>query len=232
MTMNGHHAVPLENVHSTGELALLLGEQATRQSPKPGHQHENPELSQEEKIRRIAGHFREIMQLLGLDLSDDSLAETPARVARMYVKEIFHGLDLRNKPPLTLFENKFLYNQMLIEKNIQLYSTCEHHFVPITGKVHVAYFSSGKVIGLSKINRLVHYIASRPQLQERLTVQIAQELSEALQTKDIAVLAEASHFCVSCRGINDPDSLTITSWYGGRFMREEVKNEFLSYLKR
>jgi len=151
------------------------------------------ELPDEEKIKIISGHFRGIMNTLGLDLQDDSLKNTPERVAKMFVKEIFSGLDPANKPSATLFENKYSYKQMLVEKNISLYSTCEHHFVPIIGKAHIAYISKGKVIGLSKINRIVQYYSQRPQVQERLTIQIANELSKVLGTEDVAVMIDAVH---------------------------------------
>jgi len=189
------------------------------------------DLTDEEKIKIISGHFKEIMNTLGLDLSDDSLKGTPGRVAKMFVKEIFSGLDPRNKPAIALFENKYRYNQMLVEKSISIYSNCEHHFVPIIGKVHVAYISSGKVIGLSKINRIVQYYARRPQVQERLTMQIANELKTILNTQDVAVMVDATHLCVSSRGVQDTQSSTITSSYNGRFNREETKNEFLAYIK-
>ncbi|HRG51732.1 MAG TPA: GTP cyclohydrolase I FolE [Bacteroidia bacterium] len=188
-------------------------------------------LTDEEKIKIISGHFKKIMNTLGLDLSDDSLRGTPGRVAKMFVKEIFSGLNPNNKPAITLFENKYKYNQMLVEKNITLYSNCEHHFVPIIGKVYVAYISSGKVIGLSKINRIVQYYARRPQVQERLTMQIANELKAILSTQDVAVLVDATHLCVSSRGVQDTQSSTITSSYSGRFNREETKSEFLAYIK-
>lgn len=184
-----------------------------------------------EKIKIIAGHFKEIMQTLGLDLSDDSLKETPERVAKMYVKEIFSGLNPNNKPEITTFENKYQYNKMLIEKNISLYSYCEHHFVPIIGKVHVAYISKGKIIGLSKINRLVQYYSKRPQVQERLTVQIAEAMKKATGTEDVAVLIDAVHLCVASRGVKDTNSSTITSHYSGKFINEGVKNEFLVSVK-
>jgi len=189
------------------------------------------DIDDEEKIKIIARHFREIMNTLGLDLTDDSLKGTPKRVAKMYVKEIFSGLDPKNKPVISLFENKYKYNQMLVEKDITFYSNCEHHFVPITGKVHVAYISSGKVIGLSKINRIVQYYAQRPQVQERLTVQIANELKKILQTDDIAVVVDAVHLCVSSRGIKDNSSRTVTAEYGGAFLEKERKDEFLRYLE-
>lgn len=188
-------------------------------------------LTDEEKMKIISGHFKEIMNTLGLDLSDDSLRGTPGRVAKMFVKEIFSGLDPRNKPALALFENKYRYNQMLVEKNITFHSNCEHHFVPIIGKVHIAYISSGKVIGLSKINRIVQYYARRPQVQERLTMQIANELKTILSTQDIAVLVDATHLCVSSRGVQDIQSSTITSSYSGRFNKEDTKSEFLAYIK-
>lgn len=184
------------------------------------------EMDDDLKIELIQKHFTEIMTILGLDLSDDSLKDTPRRVAKMYVKEIFSGLNPLNKPEVTLFENKYSYRQMLVEKNITVYSNCEHHFVPIIGKAHVGYFSNGKVIGLSKLNRLVHYFSKRPQVQERLTIQIANELKRVLNTEDVAVVIEASHLCVSSRGVQDTASLTITSDFGGRFSNADVKDEF------
>ncbi|MEO8568457.1 MAG: GTP cyclohydrolase I FolE, partial [Ginsengibacter sp.] len=181
-------------------------------------QHSDAIIPDEEtKIKLIRDHFKQIMILLGLDLNDDSLRDTPERVAKMYVKEIFSGLNLENKPGITLFENKYNYNEMLVEKNITVYTYCEHHFVPIIGKAHVAYYSSGKVIGLSKINRIVEYFCKRPQVQERLTNQIAEELKEALQTDDVAVMIDAVHFCVASRGVKDTNSSTVTSFYGGKF---------------
>ena len=180
------------------------------------------------KIELIQNHFKEIMRVLGLDMEDDSLKGTPYRVAKMYVKEIFAGLNPANKPNTKLFENKYLYNKMLIEKNITMYSFCEHHFLPIIGKVHVAYFSGGKVIGLSKINRLVQYYANRPQVQERLTNQIADGLKEALQSEDVAVIIEAEHLCVRSRGIKDTNSSTITASYSGKFQDEKNQMKFIS----
>lgn len=188
------------------------------------------DLSNEEKIILIEKNFREIMHTLGLDLKDDSLSGTPYRVAKMYVEEIFSGLDPANKPKVALFENRYGYNQMLVEKNITLFSNCEHHFVPIVGKAHVAYISNGNVIGLSKIHRIVRYFARRPQVQERLTVQISNYLSEVLQTDDVAVIIDAEHLCVSSRGIEDSTSSTITSSFKGKFQEEAVKKEFLQYL--
>jgi len=188
------------------------------------------ELSDVEKVAKIEEHFRAIMETLGLDLTDDSLNGTPHRVAKMYVKEIFSGLNPANKPKATLFENKYKYNEMLVEKDISFYSNCEHHFVPIFGKAHVAYISSGKVIGLSKLNRIVQYFARRPQVQERLTVQIAKELQQILQTEDVAVLMDAKHLCVASRGVQDDSSSTVTAFYGGKFQEDNTKNEFLKYL--
>lgn len=189
------------------------------------------ELEDDEKIRIISRHFREIMHTLGLDLSDDSLKGTPGRVAKMYVKEIFKGLDPKNKPAISLFENKYRYSEMLVEKNITFHSNCEHHFVPIIGKAHVAYISSGKVIGLSKINRIVQYFAQRPQVQERLTIQIANELKAVLQTDDVAVMIDATHMCVTSRGIKDQTSSTVTSEYSGVFAEADKRNEFLKYVQ-
>jgi len=188
-------------------------------------------MSNAEKIREIAYHFKQIMHTLGLDLSDDSLKGTPQRVARMYVNEIFSGLDPANKPDIALFANKYKYDQMLVEKDITLFSNCEHHFVPIYGFAHVAYISSGKVIGLSKINRVVQYYAKRPQVQERLTMQIGRELQEILSTQDVAVVIDARHMCVSMRGVQDNGSSTVTTFYGGKFGEEDVRSEFLQYLK-
>ena len=192
----------------------------------------SPAQNDEIKIKKISAHFREIMLTLGLDLDNDSLRGTPNRIAEMYVKEMFQGLDPKKEPKITLFENAFQYNEMLVEKNIRLHSCCEHHFVPIIGKVHIGYYSSGKLIGLSKINRLVNYYSKRPQLQERLTEQIAEALKNALSTNDVAVVINAAHMCLTTRGITDTDCKTLTSHYSGKFKNEEVKKEFLSYLQR
>lgn len=179
------------------------------------------------KVELIEKHFKEIMLILGLDLDDDSLKGTPHRVAKMYVQEIFKGLNPANKPKVALFENKYQYKQMLVEKNISFFSNCEHHFVPIIGKAHVAYISNGKVVGLSKLNRIVRYYAARPQVQERMTVQIANELKQVLQTEDVAVLIEADHLCVASRGIQDITSKTVTSDYSGKFLDQKTREEFL-----
>ena len=187
-------------------------------------------LSEEEKIAQIEDKFRDIMNIMGLDLTDDSLQGTPHRVAKMYVKEIFSGLNPANKPAVKLFENKYQYKEMLVERNITFYSNCEHHFVPIIGKAHVAYISNGKVIGLSKLNRIVQFFAKRPQVQERLTIQIAEELKRVMETEDVAVLIDAVHLCVSSRGVQDFNSATVTSSYSGAFNNEATRNEFLKYV--
>ncbi len=187
-------------------------------------------ISDQEKKEQIAVLFEEIMNVMGLDLTDDSLKGTPKRVAKMYIDEIFSGLNPENKPKIALFDNKYKYNQMLVEKNITFYSNCEHHFVPIIGKAHLAYISSGKVIGLSKLNRIVEYYAKRPQVQERLTNQIANELKEILNTEDIAVIIDAKHLCVSSRGVKDDTSATVTTYYGGAFNTPNKIRELQSYL--
>lgn len=188
-------------------------------------------MDDELKIELIEKKFFEIMNILGLDMEDDSLKGTPHRVAKMYVKEIFSGLNPANKPKITLFKNKYKYKEMLVEKDITFYSNCEHHFVPIIGKAHVAYISNGNVIGLSKINRIVNYYAKRPQVQERLTIQIANALKEALGTEDVAVIIDATHLCVSSRGIQDVSSSTLTSSYSGKFLSAQTRSEFLNYTK-
>ncbi|CAM1360109.1 GTP cyclohydrolase I FolE [Tenacibaculum soleae] len=188
-------------------------------------------VSDEEKKQKIAMHFKEIMKTMGLDLDDDSLKGTPNRFAKMYIDEIFSGLNPKNKPKIALFDNKYQYNQMLVEKDITFYSNCEHHFVPIIGKAHIAYISSGKVIGLSKLNRIVQYFAKRPQVQERLTNQIAKELKEILNTENVAVIIDAKHLCVSSRGVEDNASSTLTCYYGGVFNTSEKIVELQNYLK-
>ena len=188
------------------------------------------DMDDKTKMLKIEEHFREIMNVLGLDLTDDSLKGTPKRVAKMYVQEIFSGLNPKNKPEIALFENKYKYKEMLVEKDITFYSNCEHHFVPIFGKAHVAYISNGQVIGLSKINRVVQYFARRPQVQERLTIQIAEELKRVLNTEDVAVVIDAVHLCVSSRGVQDNDSKTVTSHFGGKFNDEASRREFFTYI--
>ena len=186
--------------------------------------------SNDEKIKNIEKYFTKIVDELGLDLNDDSISGTPYRVAKMYVKEIFSGLDPENKPKISLFDNKYNYNKMLIEKNINLNSTCEHHFLPITGKAHVSYISNGKVIGLSKLNRIVQYYSHRPQVQERLTKQIYDELKNVLDTDSVMVVIEAKHMCVSSRGIKDYTSSTVTEMYGGDFNIYNKRDEFYKLL--
>ena len=188
-------------------------------------------LTNQEKKTKIAILFEEIMDVMGLDLTDDSLKGTPERVAKMYIDEIFSGLNPENKPKIALFDNKYQYNQMLVEKDITFYSNCEHHFVPIIGKAHISYISSGKVIGLSKLNRIVQYYAKRPQVQERLTNQIAEELKGILGTDDVAVIIDAKHLCVSSRGIKDDTSATVTAFYGGAFNSSAKIAELQNYLK-
>lgn len=189
------------------------------------------DLSNSEKILLIEEKMREILYVLGMDLTDDSLSGTPTRVAKMFVNEIFSGLHPKNKPKASSFENKYQYGEMLVEKNITLYSTCEHHLLPIVGKAHVAYISNGTVVGLSKMNRIVDYYAKRPQVQERLTLQIVEELQKVLKTKNVACVIDAKHLCVNSRGISDVNSSTVTSEFGGRFKEKDVKREFLDYIK-
>ncbi|OYX27101.1 MAG: GTP cyclohydrolase I FolE [Flavobacteriales bacterium 32-35-8] len=188
-------------------------------------------LSVEEKIEIIKDDVRHIMETLGLDLTDDSLSGTPNRVAKMFVKELFGGLDPKRKPSASTFENKYKYGEMLVEKNITVYSTCEHHLLPIVGKAHIAYISSGRVVGLSKMNRIVDYYAKRPQVQERLTIQVVKELQEVLDTQDVACVIDAKHLCVNSRGIRDVESSTVTSEFGGKFKEESTRREFLDYIK-
>lgn len=187
-------------------------------------------LDDNEKIARIQNSVREIMLTLGLDLDDDSLMGTPKRVAKMFVKEIFGGLHPNRRPKASTFENKYKYGEMLVEKNITLYSTCEHHLLPIVGRAHVAYISNGTVVGLSKMNRIVDYYAKRPQVQERLNIQIVKELQAVLGTEDVACVIDAKHLCVNSRGIRDIESSTVTAEYGGKFKEEAVRREFLEYI--
>lgn len=201
-----------------------------------GSSHETPVrkdafvLTDVEKIEKIQGHVREILLTLGLDLEDDSLQGTPKRVAKMYVNEIFGGLHPDKKPTSSTFDNKYQYGEMLVEKNITLYSTCEHHLLPIVGRAHVAYISNGTVVGLSKMNRIVDYYARRPQVQERLNIQVVKELQRVLGTEDVACVMDAKHLCVNSRGIRDIESSTVTAEYGGKFKEESVRREFLDYI--
>jgi GTP cyclohydrolase I len=189
------------------------------------------DISDDEKIQRIKENVENILLTLGMDLTDDSLKGTPNRVAKMFVKEIFGGLNPKKKPSSSTFDNKYKYNEMLVEKNITVYSTCEHHLLPIVGRAHIAYISNGKVVGLSKMNRIVDYFARRPQVQERLTIQIVRELQKVLDTEDVACVIDAKHLCVNSRGIKDIESSTVTAEFGGRFQEENTRREFLEYIK-
>ncbi|OBX21701.1 MULTISPECIES: GTP cyclohydrolase I FolE [Bizionia] len=188
-------------------------------------------LNSEEKIKIIKEDVRHILETLGLDLTDDSLQGTPNRVAKMFVNEIFGGLNPDKKPSASTFDNKYKYGEMLVEKNITVYSTCEHHLLPIVGKAHVAYISNGTVVGLSKMNRIVDYFAKRPQVQERLTIQVVKELQNVLNTDDVACVIDAKHLCVNSRGIRDTESSTVTAEFGGKFKEAGTRREFLDYIK-
>jgi GTP cyclohydrolase I len=225
--LNGHAPKPM----STLQRAEDIGEAHAATSKDTPLRADAFERSDEEKMRIIAAHFREIMETLGLDLTDDSLNGTPKRVAKMFVKEIFGGLNPEAKPSISLFDNKFGYRQMLVEKGITVQSFCEHHFLPITGVCHVAYIANGQVIGLSKLNRIVEYYSRRPQVQERLTVQIADELKKALGTEDVAVYMDARHQCVEMRGVKHSGCSTVTTEYSGKFLNESVRAEFLKSIE-
>jgi GTP cyclohydrolase I len=189
------------------------------------------DITDDEKIESIKKDVENILLTLGMDLTDDSIKGTPNRVAKMFVKEIFGGLNPARKPKASTFDNNYKYGEMLVEKNIIVYSTCEHHLLPIIGRAHVAYISNGRVIGLSKMNRIVEYYSKRPQVQERLTMQIVQELQNALGTKDVACVIDAKHLCVNSRGISDIESSTVTSEFGGKFKDPQARREFLDYIK-
>ena len=189
------------------------------------------DISDADKIEKIQENVREILQTLGMDLTDDSLKGTPKRVAKSFVNELFAGLNPANRPHLSTFDNNYKYGEMLVEKNIVLYSTCEHHLLPIIGRAHVAYISKGRVIGLSKMNRIVDFFAKRPQVQERLTMQVVQALQEALGTEDVACVIDAKHLCVNSRGVRDVESSTVTAEFGGKFKNKDTKSEFLDYIK-
>jgi len=207
-----------------------MGDDHTSASEETPMRKDAFELNDAEKIDRIRKNVREIMLTLGLNLDDDSLKGTPNRVAKMYVQEVFGGLHPDRKPISSTFANKYKYGEMLVEKNITLYSTCEHHLLPIVGKAHIAYISGGTVVGLSKMNRIVDYFAKRPQVQERLNIQIVRELQEVLGTDDVACVIDAKHLCVNSRGIRDIESSTVTAEYGGKFKNEAVRREFLDYI--
>jgi GTP cyclohydrolase I len=208
-----------------------LGENHIATSAKNPIRNDAFELSDDKKIELIKKDVENILNTLGMDLTDDSLKGTPNRVAKMFVKEIFGGLNPNKKPNSSTFKNNYKYGEMLVEKNITLYSTCEHHLLPIVGRAHVAYISNGTVVGLSKMNRIVDYFAKRPQVQERLTMQIVQELQKVLNTDDVACVIDAKHLCVNSRGIRDIESSTITSEFGGKFKEENTRNEFLNYIR-
>jgi GTP cyclohydrolase I len=207
-----------------------IGDDHIGSSSETPLRHDAFELTSSEKIDIIKDDVRHIMETLGLDLSDDSLKGTPNRVAKMFVNEIFGGLDPSKKPSASTFDNKYKYGEMLVEKNITVYSTCEHHLLPIVGKAHIAYISNGTVVGLSKMNRIVDYFAKRPQVQERLTIQVVKELQNVLNTEDVACVIDAKHLCVNSRGIRDVASSTVTSEFGGVFKNKETKREFLDYI--
>jgi GTP cyclohydrolase IA len=233
---------PNEKITTTIQKSAMKIDQIENEIDELGDAHasssaENPmkedafNLSDTEKIAMITEDVKHILDTLGMDLNDDSLRGTPLRVAKMFVKEIFAGLDPQRKPKASIFENKYKYGEMLVEKNITVYSTCEHHLLPIVGRAHVAYISNGSVIGLSKMNRIVDYYAKRPQVQERMTMQIVQELQKALGTEDVACVVDAKHLCVNSRGIRDIESSTVTSEFGGAFKDPGVRREFLDYIK-
>lgn len=208
-----------------------IGENHIGTSAKTPLREDAFDISDKEKIARIQESVKDILYTLGMDLEDDSIKGTPKRVAKAFVKELFMGLNPENKPSASTFDNNYNYGEMLVEKNIVVYSTCEHHLLPIVGRAHVAYISNGKVIGLSKMNRIVEYFAKRPQVQERLTMQVVQAMQEALGTDDVACVIDAKHLCVNSRGIKDIESSTVTAEFGGKFKNKETKQEFLDYVK-
>ncbi|MBN2613378.1 MAG: GTP cyclohydrolase I FolE [Bacteroidales bacterium] len=230
MNQNGHNLKLKTEGYPAGQPDFLRVISNDEETPGISLRLDANALDENSKIELIEKHFGEIMNILGLDLTDDSLRKTPHRVAKMFVKEVFSGLNPDNKPKVTLFENKYNYNQMLVEKDIKVNSYCEHHFVPILGRAHVGYISSGKVIGLSKINRIVDFFSRRPQVQERLTVQIAEELKKVLETEDVAVVIEATHMCVTVRGVEDEHSSTATSSFHGVFKDPDVRKEFFAFI--
>ena len=218
-------------IENTTNLNDELGESHVGTSSDTPMKSDAFKLSDKEKIELIQDDVRHIMETLGLDLNDDSLNGTPKRVAKMFVNEIFGGLNPKLKPSASVFDNKYKYGEMLVEKNITVYSTCEHHLLPIVGKAHIAYVSNGTVVGLSKMNRIVDYFAKRPQVQERLTIQVVKELQNVLNTEDVACVIDAKHLCVNSRGIRYIESSTVTSEFGGKFKNKEIKREFLDYIK-
>ncbi len=219
------------NTKMNDERIEELGENHVGTSAKTPLRADAFEISDEEKINKIQESVKDILHTLGMDLTDDSIQGTPKRVAKAFVNELFMGLNPKNKPSASTFENNYNYGEMLVEKNIVVYSTCEHHLLPIIGRAHVAYISNGKVIGLSKMNRIVEFFAKRPQVQERLTMQVVQAMQEALGTQDVACVIDAKHLCVNSRGIKDIESSTVTAEFGGKFKEKDTKREFLDYLK-
>ena len=209
----------------------LIGEDHFASSPETPIRDDAFEISDEEKISIIEKNVYNILETLGMDLTDDSLKGTPKRVAKAWVNELFGGLKPEKMPKTSTFDNKYSYTEMLVEKNITVYSTCEHHLLPIIGKAHVAYFSKGTVIGLSKMNRIVDYFAKRPQVQERLTMQVVKALQKALGTEDVACVIDAKHLCVNSRGIRDVDCSTVTAEFGGKFKDKNVKRVCLDYIR-
>lgn len=220
-----------QNQHNGYDLVDEIGDQHLATSVDTPMREDAFDKSDQEKMDIIEQHFAEIMHALGLDLTDESLRGTPRRVAKMFVREIFSGLNPANKPTISLFENKFGYRQMLVEKGIRIQSFCEHHFLPIQGVVHIGYIANGQVIGLSKLNRITEHFSRRPQVQERLTMQIAEELKKVLGTEDVAVYIEARHACVEMRGVEHHDCTTVTTEYGGQFLNENTRSEFLQSIK-
>ena len=209
----------------------LIGDDHFASSPETPIRDDAFEISDEEKISIIEKNVYNILETLGMDLTDDSLKGTPKRVAKAWVNELFGGLKPEKMPKTSTFDNKYSYTEMLVEKNITVYSTCEHHLLPIVGKAHIAYISNGTVVGLSKMNRIVDYFSKRPQVQERLTMQVVKELQSVLNTNDVACVIDAKHLCVNSRGIKDTGCSTITSEFGGAFKKPEVREEFLKYIQ-
>ena len=214
------------------EIYELIGDNHQMTSAETPLRADAFDKSDAEKMANIENHFHSIMLEMGMDMTDDSLKGTPHRVAKMFIQEIFSGLNPANKPKISVFDNSYNYDKMLVEANISFNSTCEHHFLPIVGKAHIGYVSSGKVIGLSKLNRIVDYYSRRPQVQERLIMQIFNELKTVLETDNVIVVMEATHLCVSSRGIKDESSYTSTIQYGGVFNEKENRNDFFNLIKQ
>lgn len=217
---------------NTQEIFELIGDNHQMTSADTPLRPDAFDKTDDQKMVAIEKHFKSIMEEMGLDMTDDSLQGTPHRVAKMFIKEIFSGLDPKNKPKVSLFENEYKYDKMLVEANINFNSTCEHHFLPIFGKAHIGYISSGKVIGLSKLNRIVDYFSRRPQVQERLIMQVFNDLKLSLGTENVIVVMEAAHLCVSSRGIKDENSYTSTIQYGGIFKEKENRDDFFNLIKK